>query len=121
MDREYRNYLLRCRRRRPDVRAKEKAYLENYKKTHADFYEKKREADRKYYEKNRTLKIQKIAYFNSRSCNDPVVGDVCKYNTLVQRKMRHPDLYEGVIPKEHLIKVPRIKGLDEELKKEYNL
>ena len=120
-NREYRNYLLKCRRMRPDVKEKAREYNEKYKKTHPDYMEKHREADKKYYERNRTLKIQKIAYYNARSCKDPVVGDVCKYNTLIQRIRHHPDWYEGVKAKDCLIKVPTIKGLDEQLKSEYNL
>ena len=117
----YENYLRKCRQRRPEVRAKRKAYAEQYRKSHPDYYEKHRLADRKYYENNKTQKIQKTTMFNAKSCRDPVAGDVCKYNTLIQRKMHHPDLYEGVVPRECIIKVPTIKGLDEELRKEYNL
>lgn len=120
MDREYKNFLRRCRYRRPEVKAKQKAYVEKYKETHPDYLEKKRESDRRYYEANRTIRMQKIAYFNARSCRDPVAGDVCKYNTLVQRKRKHPDWYEGVVPRECLIKVPTIKGLDPEEMKKYN-
>ena len=119
--REYRNYLIRCRRQRPDVKAKERAYFERYKAEHPDFREKKRESDKRLYEKHRTQRIATINRYNARSCRDPVVGDVCKYNTLVQRIRHHKDWYGDIKPIDCLIKVPTIKGLDDKLKEEYNL
>lgn len=121
MSKEYKDYLRRCRARRPDVMQKNREYARRYREEHPDYREKHRAMDRDYYERNRTLKIQKIAYYNARSCRDPVAGDVCKYNTLIQRIRHHPDWYEGVKAKDCLIKVPTIKGLDEQLKSEYNL
>ena len=35
--------------------------------------------------------------------------------------VKHPDWYEGVVPKDCLVKVPTIKGLDPEEMKEYNI
>ena len=119
--RSYKNYLRRCRRQRPEVREKERQYVEKYIRTHPDYKEKKRESDKKYYDNNKTQVMQKVAQYNARSCNDPVVGDVCRYNTLVHRIKYHPELYEGVIAKDCLIKVPVIKGVDSKLKEEYNL
>lgn len=119
--REYRNYLMRCRSKRPEVKEKQREYLKRYKEEHPDFYEKKRKADKAYYERNRSNRIALIGTYNARSCRDPVAGDVCRYNTLIQRMRSHPDWYEGVKAKECLIKVPTIKGLDDNLKAEYNL
>lgn len=121
MDKEYRNYLNRCRNQRPDVKAKNREYAKRYRETHPDYMEKHRKSDIEYYKRNRSVRASRIAYYNARSCRDPVVGDVCKYNTLIRRKLNHPDLYEGVNTRECIIKVPRIKGLDEELKKEYGM
>lgn len=120
-DKEYKKYLKKCRRRRPDVREKERQWLENYKKNHPDFHERQRAADKRYYEKNRTIKIQKAKMFNSQSCKDPIALDVCRYNTLLLRIKRHPDWYEGVNPRDCIVRVPKIKGLDDKLKAEYNL
>lgn len=119
--REYKNYLRRCRRLRPDVKAKEKEYADRYRANHPDYVERHRESQKRYFENNRTIAQQKIIEYNSRSCRDPVAGDVCRYNTLVNRKRTHPDWYEGVVPKDCLVKVPTIKGMDEQLKKEYNM
>ena len=106
---------------RPEVKAKEKAYLEKYKAEHPDYLERKRATERRFYENHRSQRIAAINRYNSRSCRDPVVGDVCRYNTLIQRIRHHKDWYEGVVPIECLIKVPTIKGLDSKLKEEYNL
>ena len=119
--RSYRNYINRMRRRDPAVRQKEKEYLDNYCKEHPEYVEKKRECARRYYHRTRDVRIQIVNQYNCRSCKDPVVGDVCRYNTLIRRKSRHPDLYEGVTPAECLVKVPTIKGMDNELKKEYGM
>lgn len=118
---DYQKYLNKCRRQRPDVKAKLKEYHERYKAAHPDFAEKHRETDRRYYERNRSQRIRSVCYYNQRSCRDPIAGDVCKYNTLVHRKRNHPDWYENVSPKDCVIKVPTIRGLDEQLKEEYNL
>lgn len=115
--REYKNYLRRCRYRRPEVKEK----ISNYsKKWAAEHPEEMKEYRRRYREKNRTQLVQKIGFYNSRSCRDPVMGDVCRYNTLIARKRYHPDLYEGVVIKDCIIR-DQIKGVDEQLKKEYNL
>lgn len=121
MDNLYRNYLLKCKRRDPAFRAKEKAYQDKYRKTHPEYAEKKKASCRRYYERTRDIRIQMANQYNARSCKDPVAGDICRYNTLVRRKSRQPELYEGISPAECLVKVPTIKGLDEHLKKEYNL
>ena len=105
---DYKNYLRRCRYRRPEVKAKISAYNKKWLDEHPDL---KKEYSRRYRERNRTQIVQKINYYNQRSCRDPVLGDVCRYNTLIARKRYHPDLYEGVIPKDCLIR-PNVKGLD---------
>lgn len=120
-EKSYRNYSRKVYRMRPEVREREREYARKYRESHADFKEKHRESDKRYYEKNKFSRIQKVQMFNAKSCNDPVVGDVCKYNTLIHRMRNHKELYEGIKPKDCLIKVPTIKGVDEELKKEYNL
>lgn len=119
--REYKNYLRRCRRQRPEVKEKEKIYIQRYRESHPDYAEKHRAADKKYYEKNRSARISSIANYNARSCRDPIAQDVCRYNTLIQRIRHHPDWYAGVNAKDCLIEIPRIKGLDDNLKAEYNL
>ena len=106
--RDYKNYLRRCRYRRPEVKAKISAYNKKWLDEHPDL---KKEYSRRYRERNRTQIVQKINYYNQRSCRDPVLGDVCRYNTLIARKRYHPDLYEGVIPKDCIIR-PNVKGLD---------
>ena len=105
---DYKNYLRRCRYRRPEVKAKISAYNKKWLDEHPDL---KKEYSRRYRERNRTQIVQKINYYNQRSCRDPVLGDVCRYNTLIARKRYHPDLYEGVVPKDCLIR-PNVKGLD---------
>ena len=117
----YRAYLSRCRRQRPEVKAKEKEYRDRYRATHPDWNKNREQYDKTYYENNRTKKIRENTLFNNRSCHDPIAGDVCRYNTLVQRKRYHPDWYKDVRPGDCLIKVPTIKGMDEELRKEYNM
>ena len=106
--RDYKNYLRRCRYRRPEVKAKISAYNKKWLDEHPDL---KKEYSRRYRERNRSQIVQKINYYNQRSCKDPVLGDVCRYNTLIARKRYHPDLYEGVVPKDCLIR-PNVKGLD---------
>lgn len=118
---EYKKYLVKCRRQRPEVRAKEREYHERYKAAHPDYYERKREADKRFYENHRSERIATINRYNSRSCRDPVAGDVCRYNTLVQRIRHHPDWYGDIKPIDCLIQIPTIKGLDDKLKAEYNL
>lgn len=105
---DYRNYLRRCRYRRPDVKEKILSYNKEWRESHPDLM---KEYQKRYREKNKTQLIQKINYYNARSCRDPVLGDVCKYNTLIARKRYHPDLYEGIVPKDCLIR-DNIKGLD---------
>lgn len=119
--REYKNYLRRARRIRPEVRAKEKEYRDRWVANHPEYREHKKEVAKEYYKNNRSKVIQSISYYNSRSCRDPVAGDVCKYNTLIRRKINHPDLYEGIVIKDCLIKVPTIKNMDDDLKKEYGM
>jgi len=106
--RDYKNYLRRCRYRRPEVKEKIQNYNKKWAEEHPDLV---KEYNRRYREKNRTQIIQKINFYNARSCRDPVLGDVCKYNTLIARKRYHPDLYEGVIPKDCLIR-DLVKGGD---------
>lgn len=96
-------------RRRPDVKEKNKIYQRKYRDEHR---ENVQEINKRFYENHRSERIQYTKFYNRRSCKDPVLGDVITYNTLVSRKRYHPDLYEGVILKECLIEVPRIKGLD---------
>ena len=120
-DKEYKNYLIRCRRRRPDVKEKEKAYLEKYRAEHPDWLERKRKADKTFYKNHRSDKIAKTNLYNSRPCRDPVAGDVCRYNTLMQRKRLHPEWYKDISPAACLVDIPKIKGLDDNLKAEYNL
>lgn len=96
-------------RRRPDVKEKNKIYHRKYRDEHR---ENVQEINRRFYENHRSERIQYTKFYNRRSCRDPVLGDVVTYNTLVSRKRYHPDLYEGVVLKDCLIEVPRIKGLD---------
>ena len=113
---DYKNYLRRCRYRRPEVRDKIYNYNKKWAEEHRD---QMKEYHKRYREKNKTQLIQKIYYYNTRSCRDPVLGDVCKYNTLIARKRYHPDLYEGVIPKDCLIR-DLVKGVDREETQKYN-
>lgn len=114
--RDYKNYLRRCRYRRPEVKEKIQSYNKKWVAEHPDLV---KEYNRKYREKNRTQIVQKIYYYNSRSCRDPVLGDVCKYNTLIARRRYHPDLYEGVVPKDCLIR-DLVKGVDRAETQMYN-
>lgn len=114
--REYKNYLRRCRYRRPEVKEKIQSYNKKWVEEHPDLI---KEYAKRYREKNKTQIIQKTYYYNSRSCRDPVLGDVCKYNTLVARKTYHPDLYEGVVLKDCLIR-NLITGVDKEETQKYN-
>lgn len=114
--RDYKNYLRRCRYRRPEVREKINDYNRKWAAEHPELM---KEYQKRYRQKNRSQFIQKIAYYNARSCRDPIVGDVCKYNTLIARKRYHPDWYEGVVPKDCLIR-NNIKGLDREETLKYN-
>lgn len=120
--REYKNYLRRLRYKRPEVKAKHKEYMDRYIAKDPEGYAAKRKAQKKdHYENNKSIYMQYACQYNSKSCKDPVVGDVCRYNTLVKRKRNHPDLYEGVSLQDCLNQIPQIRGVDEELKKEYNL
>ena len=113
---DYKNYLRRCRYRRPEVKEKICSYN---KKWNAEHPEQVKEYYKRYRERNKTQLIQRINYYNSRSCRDPVLGDVCRYNTLISRKRYHPDLYEGVVPKDCLIR-DLVKGIDLLEKQNYN-
>lgn len=119
--REYKNYLRRCRHHRPDVREKHNAYLRKYRAEHPELKEQRKKVAAVYYENNRSRLVQAACCYNSKSCRDPVAGDVCRYNTLVHRKRNHPELYKDIVIKDCIIKVPTIKGMDEQLKREYNM
>lgn len=108
--REYQNYLRRLQNRKPETRKKLREYSRQYRETHR---EEKKKADKEYYERNRAERIAASTVVNKRSCKDPVVGDVCQYNTLIRRRLSHPDLYAGVVPRDCVVR-PLIKGLDRE-------
>lgn len=108
-DKSYKKYSAKVYSRRPDVRKKNRAYQRKYYEEHLEQY---REYQKKSYAKHRFDKIKIIKQYNDRSCRDPVLGDTVKYNTLVRRKMQHPDLYGDLRVADCLIHVPKIKGAD---------
>lgn len=113
---DYKNYLRRCRYRRPEVKKKIQDYNKKWCAEHPDLI---KEYGKRYRENNRSQIVQKINYYNSRSCRDPVLGDVCRYNTLIARKRYHPELYEGIVVKDCIIR-DLIKGVDNAETIKYN-
>ena len=108
-DKSYKAYSQKVYNRRPDVRKKKNEYLKKYREEHLEQF---RGYQKKHYLANRFKQIKAIQQYNARSCKDPVMGDVIKYNTLVRRKMTHPDLYGDIRPADYLIKVPKIGGMN---------
>lgn len=114
---DYKNYLRRCRYRKPEVRNK---IYEYNKKWFEEHKEQMVESRNRYIEEHKGEIIRRVANYNNRSCRDPILGDVCRYNTLIARKRYHPDLYEGVVVSKCLIK-SNILGLDEKDKEKYGI
>lgn len=108
-EKSYRAYSLKVYKQRPDVKKKTAAYLKKYREEHMEQY---KEYQKKYYKNNRKRSMAQIKYYNDRPCRDPILGDTVKYNTLVSRKMKHPDLYGDLRVADCLIHIPRIKGIE---------
>ena len=95
---------------RPDVKEKRKLYAREYNNKHR---EEKRACERRFYERNKTQRIASINQYNRRPCRDPVLQDIVAYNTLINRRRNHPDIYAGTpSPRECLIHIPKIKGIE---------
>lgn len=109
MDKEYQKFIHKAWMKRPDVREKTNAYQRQYREKHR---EKVRETDKRFYENHKDYRIRLVKINNARPCKDPVLGDTVKYNTLVARMRYHPEFYEGIKPKDCLIHIPKIKGIE---------
>lgn len=114
---DYKNFLRRCAYRRPEVREKVQGYNKKWRDKNP---EKVKEGSRRYAETHKIEMKRYATNYNKKSCRDPVLGDVCSYNTLIHRKGYHPDLYEGVVPKDCIIRIPQIAGVDENGNTIYN-
>ena len=118
---QYRNFILKAWRKRPDVKEKLLAYQRKYAAEHR---EQIRENDKKFYANHKAERIEAVKRNNVRMCKEPVVGDNVKYNTLIARIKRHKEFYVGVVPKDCIIHIPKIKGIEllsEEQKEQNNI
>lgn len=94
---------------RPEVKEKNRA---RSRKWRAENLEKAREVDKRFYENHKSQRIDAVKLNNKKPCKDPILGDTVAYNTLIARRRYHPELYEGVVPKDCIIHIPKIKGLN---------
>jgi hypothetical protein len=85
---------------------------ERMKKFRRENPERAREIDRNFYYEHRSERIAATTRGNNKPCRDPVLNDTVRYNTLIARIRYHPELYEGVVPKDCIIHTPKIKGLE---------
>lgn len=102
-------YSQKVYNQKPDVKKKHNEMQKKFRREHP---ERAREIDSRHYYSNRSQRIAASTQENNKSCRDPVLNDVVRYNTLIARMRYHPELYEGVVPKDCIIRVPKIKGLD---------
>lgn len=114
-------YSVKIYNQRPDVKERNRKRALQWR--HENI-EKAREADSRFYKNHKSERISASALNNSRPCKDPILGDTVRYNTLVVRIRNHPELYGDISPKDYLIHIPKIKGLDlltEQQKKDLNV
>lgn len=119
-DKEYKKFIHKAWMKRPDVKEKINAYAQKYRDENR---EQVRATNKRFYEGHKEQRIQLVKANNVRPCKDPVLGDTVKYNTLIARMRHHPEFYEGIKPKDCLVHIPKIKGLDllsEEQKEQLN-
>jgi hypothetical protein len=108
-DKSYRAYTIKVYNQRPDVKKKHAEYTRKYRQQNPEKY---RQYQKKHYENHRTEEVKRIKVYNERPCKDPVLGDTVKYNTLINRKKKHPDLYGDLRVADCLIYIPKIRGLE---------
>ena len=115
-----RQYKERYKENKEEILKRNRKWKENNKekrKEHGKLYrennkEKESKRTKKWYEENKdkVLKRCKERYENNKEeiikqrkernhklCIDPIKGDECMYSTLIQRKVRNKERYEGVI------------------------
>lgn len=107
--RAHQKYSMKVYNSRPENKKKNNERQKKFRKEHP---EKAREIDRRHYYAHRSERITTMTLENNKPCRDPVLNDTVRYNTLIARMRYHPELYEGIRPRDCIIHIPKIKGLD---------
>lgn len=105
----HRKFSRKLYNQKPEQKRKRREYQREYAKNNPSQI---KETQKKFYKNHRSERLVSARNYLSKSCQDPVLGDVVSYNCLVQRIRNHKDLYGDIRPCDYLIHVPTIKGLD---------